>query len=298
MARQKGSVTRFAETMRPSRGPTVVIVACAALAAILLWRGYDFYGLDLDSRVDHDDFRVLGPGELWGHGYGVVGTLLILTNLLYLLRRRFAWMNVGSMKTWLDMHVATGLLGSVLIVYHSAFQLRSPVAMVTSVSLATVVFTGVIGRYLHALAPSGNPQQMVDNIIALDELIPGMGKLIRTGLSKRPPTRLPGDASLFRAVSTLPRWFLDERARRVVVKEAYHELTRPRSLTKEELKSVKAIAKSTARLAAGDVRSEAGTALLRTWRGLHRFLAILMILSVSLHIGVAWFYGYRWLLSE
>ena len=36
-------------------------------------------------------------------------------------------------------------------------------------------------------------------------------------------------------------------------------------------------------------------ALLRSWRGLHRFFALLMLAAVLLHAGVAWYYGYRWI---
>jgi hypothetical protein len=28
---------------------------------------------------------------------------------------------------------------------------------------------------------------------------------------------------------------------------------------------------------------------------MHRFFAILMLLTVALHVGVAWHYGYRWI---
>ena len=48
-------------------------------------------------------------------------------------------------------------------------------------------------------------------------------------------------------------------------------------------------------LAAREVDTLAGAALMRSWRSLHRFLALLMIVSVSLHIGVAWYYGFRWI---
>jgi hypothetical protein len=48
-------------------------------------------------------------------------------------------------------------------------------------------------------------------------------------------------------------------------------------------------------LAASEVDMHAGAALLRSWRSLHRFLAILMIVSVSVHIAVAWYYGFRWI---
>src|SRR4051812_23318479 len=79
----------------------ITVLVLTSLAAVLLWRGYAYYRLDLVSRAEHPDYRLLNPAGFIGHGYGIVGTALIATNLLYLVRRRFAkvlpnW--VGSMK--------------------------------------------------------------------------------------------------------------------------------------------------------------------------------------------------------
>ncbi|HET9987228.1 MAG TPA: hypothetical protein VFQ65_01880, partial [Kofleriaceae bacterium] len=49
--------------------------------------------------------------------------------------------------------------------------------------------------------------------------------------------------------------------------------------------------------AAADARASATSALLRSWRGLHRFFALVMLAAVFLHAGVAWYYGYRWIFS-
>jgi hypothetical protein len=38
--------------------------------------------------------------------------------------------------------------------------------------------------------------------------------------------------------------------------------------------------------------------MMRSWRSLHRFLAIMMLVSVSVHIGVAWYYGFRWIFDR
>jgi hypothetical protein len=51
-------------------------------------------------------------------------------------------------------------------------------------------------------------------------------------------------------------------------------------------------------LAVAEVRSYAATALLRTWRSMHRFLAILMMTTVLVHIATAWTFGYRWIWSQ
>src|SRR3977135_1057999 len=111
---------------KPRRaGPWITAGILVLLTALLLFRGLDYYRQDLVVRAGHKDYRLLNPAGLLGHGYGILGTALIATNLLYLVRRRLtsilpAW--VGSMKAWLNAHVFTGLVGSLLIVFHSAFQ--------------------------------------------------------------------------------------------------------------------------------------------------------------------------------
>ena len=111
-----------------------VVLVLLALAYVLWDLGDDFYLSDLESRVEHSAYETLRPGGLLGHGYGIIGTLLILANLLYLARRRLARWSLGSMATWLNLHVLTGLIGSLLILFHSAFQFRTPIAVVTAVS--------------------------------------------------------------------------------------------------------------------------------------------------------------------
>src|ERR1700687_447965 len=92
--------------------PWITVISLASLGAILLWRGHDYYRQGLSARALHPDYRLLNPAGLHGHGYGMVATALIATNLLYLVRRRFAKhlpAKVGSMKAWLNAHVFTGL---------------------------------------------------------------------------------------------------------------------------------------------------------------------------------------------
>ena len=87
---------------------------------------------------------MLRPSGTVGNGYGWVATLLALLNLSYLVRRRLAGTRLGSMRIWLDVHVFTGLLAAVLASFHSAFQVRSPIAATSAVSLLIVVVTGLV----------------------------------------------------------------------------------------------------------------------------------------------------------
>src|SRR4051812_11535077 len=92
--------------------------------AVAMWlRGGSFYLLSAHERFDHPDYRLLSPGGAVGQGYGVVAAVLVLANLSYLLRRRFARWRMGSMRAWLDIHVATGVLAGLFGLSHSALQL-------------------------------------------------------------------------------------------------------------------------------------------------------------------------------
>jgi hypothetical protein len=257
-----------------------------ALAVVLTVRGYDFYHLDLDARIDHPDFRTLRPSGLLGHGYGVAGTLLILTNLLYLLRRLMPRLRVGSMSLWLDLHVFTGLAGAMLITFHSALQLRTPIATTTAVSLAVVVITGVIGRLIVALTRRDGGR-LEETLVALEAEALGAAPAIRTALADLPAFHLDARASLRRVVQAMPRWLRDARARRDAVR---HEL-----LAHAGTPRARALGRLAADLAADEVRAEAARAVLRSWRSLHRLFALLLLTTVGVHIGVAWHYGYRWI---
>jgi hypothetical protein len=272
---------------------TLTLLACA-----MLWRGHDYYRQDLSSRAAHVDYRALNPAGFVGHAYGIIGTTLVAANLLYLIRRRLtnvlpAW--IGSMKAWLNAHVFTGLTGSVLIVFHSAFQLRTPIAALTSASLGIVVVTGLIGLYLYSLVPKAGLRPLENRLAEIAPLMPGMAANVGELVQAMPATRLHADASLLRTLLTIPRWVGDARRRRRGVAAFMREDSLFRELESTEPRLARSFVAELGHLAAAEVDTHAGSALVRSWRSLHRFLAILMLTSVTLHIGVAWYYGFRWI---
>jgi hypothetical protein len=279
-------------------GRWITIFVILALVSVLAWRGFSFYRLKLAERGAHPDYRTLSPSGLIGHGYGIIGTAMIATNLLYLVRRRFAkripaWM--GSVKAWLNAHVFTGLVGSVLVLFHSAFQLRTPIATVTSVSLAIVVGTGLVGLYLYALVPREGLKPLEDRLKEIEPMLPGLAQQVRMFVKETPLTQVPADASFIRTIFTVPRWALQAGKRRRGVRRAARRDKMVRVLEHNDKKLARAFYAELGELAAGEVDAHVGAALMRSWRSLHRFLAILMLTSVTVHIGVAWFYGFRWI---
>ncbi len=183
-----------------------------------------------------------------------------------------------------------------LVLFHSAFQLRTPIATVTSVSLGIVVCTGLIGLYLYALVPKGGLRPLEARLTEIEPLLPGLAREVR-GLRPRDaadhaaarrvvPPHDRDDAALDApGAQAAP----GDSARRCGATSSF------RVLERNDRRLARAFRAELGELAASEVDTAAGAALMRSWRSLHRFLAILMIVSVSVHIGVAWFYGFRWI---
>ena len=81
---------------------------------------------------------------------GLVGSCMMLSLLLYPLRKYWGRLhNAGSMKAWFVVHVVFGILGPVLVVFHTSFELRSFNAAVAFWSMIAVLASGLIGRFLY-----------------------------------------------------------------------------------------------------------------------------------------------------
>jgi hypothetical protein len=256
------------------------------VAAVLWWRGHGFYQLGLDARVDHPDFRALRSSGRIGYFYGIVGTFLIFTNLMYLARRKMASRRLGSMKMWLDLHVFTGLTGTCFIAFHSTFQARSVPAQVTVLSLVVVVATGIVGRYLYRLAHA-HTDPVKSALAHIEEALPGTREAVTAALAARPLHRLDHHASLMRVLFNIPAWRRETRGRVRAGRQVLAARQAPRSARKRLVRGLRR-----------EGRATIARSLLGSWRPMHRLFAILMILVVGVHIGVAWHYGYRWIFSQ
>lgn len=276
----------------------LVVLALCALAYALWDLGQDFYLADLESRVDHDAYQSMRPGGLVGHGYGIVGTILILANLLYLARRRLARWSLGSMATWLNLHVFTGLLGSLLILFHSAFQFRTPIAVITAASLGIVVATGILGRYLYALTPRPDRAALDEALSSLDELAPGCSARVQQALAIHKVTQVDTHRWLLAKLAAVPRWAGEARSRGFLVSYAIEDVPVADVLGRKERRRFRKAKRVVRKYATREVVAVGASSLLQSWRGFHRSLALILVLLVPIHIAVAWIYGYRWIFSQ
>jgi hypothetical protein len=93
------------------------------------------------------------PGGLIGHSLGIVGfALMLCTETLYTLRKRLRSFTMGSMNTWLRLHIFTGIVGPYLVLLHSAGRFHGLAGVVTILTVAMVI-SGFVGRYIYTAAP-------------------------------------------------------------------------------------------------------------------------------------------------
>lgn len=277
--------------------PWLTLGGLILLTLFLYASGKGFYLMSTEARFDHPDFKTLRPSGFLGHGYGIFGTGLIIANLLYLVRRRFAKFNFGRLSLWLDMHVLAGLVGAILVAFHSTFQLRTPIATTTSLSLAVLVATGAVGLYIYRLVPKAGGMAFQQRVGQVEQVLPDFAREVREAVGKAPCTRLPPSASFFQTLITVPKWTMEAKARRKVVERAAARDPAIQILAQVERERVIDLIGEIADLAASEIDSNAGASLMRSWRSIHGFMAILLVLSVTVHIWVAWAYGYRWIWS-
>ncbi len=97
------------------------------------------------------DHEFLTPEQGLGYWLGIVGGSMMVLLLMYPLRKRFRILQIlGATKHWFRMHMVFGLVGPLLILYHSNFHLGSFNSRVSLYCMLLVAGSGIIGRHFYA----------------------------------------------------------------------------------------------------------------------------------------------------
>jgi len=90
---------------------------------------------------------------LFGHLLGVFGFLLMLmTEILYSLRKRSRLARWGRMSDWLQFHIFTGLVGPFMVLLHSSWKFNGLAGALTLLTII-IVASGFVGRYIYTRIP-------------------------------------------------------------------------------------------------------------------------------------------------
>jgi len=265
-------------------------------AAFALWHA-DYYFLPAWERAAHPKHDLLRPGLGLGLWLGVASIALVLANLLYVVRRSPNFrLSVGSLASWMTVHVATGVLALLTALVHAGLHTRDTVGGAALWALVALFATGAIGRYLYAWVPraaNGRELELAELKGRLariaegfDRVDPRLATLVRDELGELVERRQ------WRA--TLPARLLAlagaETGLRRLVRRVRDE-GRASGLSVDQVEEVVALARRSHRSALMTAHLDDLRAIMSGWRWLHRWGALAMIALVVLHVVYALAYG-------
>lgn len=117
---------------------TATIAVSCVIAIIAGWQIRDEYLINAERGI--------------GYALGIIGGSFMLALLIYPIRKRYptAPAFVLSTPTWFKLHMLLGLVGPILILYHSNFGLGSTNANIALFCMLLMVTSGLIGRFIYS----------------------------------------------------------------------------------------------------------------------------------------------------
>jgi len=274
------------------------ILGCSILMAGWYLRYAAYYDLSPALRPAsslHDWLRPSGP---FGLAFGLLACALFLCNLSYLARRSFriGQMIPGSLKSWMQAHVFTGLLAFLCVIIHAGFGIRNTSGGHAFLALAAVVATGSIGRYLYAFVPRAANGRELDLEAVRSRLTSLSSEWDARGRSCGAEIREQIDALVAPGrwnagfAARLLALLSSQRRVRIALKRI-RQSAKAEDIPLDEVRELSKLATRSYRLAIQIAHYEDLRALLSSWRYFHRWIALLMILFAVLHVRVALRYG-------
>lgn len=111
----------------------------------------------------HSDDSILTPEKGLGYTLGIVGGAMMLTLLLYPVRKHVRlFRKLAPMRYWFRIHMLLGVAGPVLILYHANFSLGATNSNVALVCMLIVSGSGLFGRFFYSRIHQGLYGQKIE----------------------------------------------------------------------------------------------------------------------------------------
>lgn len=268
---------------------------------LLAYNGFSYYSTSFEERFFNPDHSDLKPSGILGHGFGIIGTLMMITGVvIYMLRKRnMKFFTFGYLKHWLELHIFLCTLGPVLVLFHTAFKFGGIVS-VSFWSMVIVVLSGVIGRFIYVQIPRtiqgkeidiselSTIRQQMSNDIYIDL---ALNAYLRNEFDRLSSIHRFDGLSINKAIiSIIPDY--------VKMRLYLHNLKKPLKNTgiskfrvKEILRTVKNEIILSRRIGLLKVMRR----LFHYWHLAHLPFAITMFVIMLIHVIVTIIFGYKWI---
>ncbi len=142
-------------------------VVSLGLIVTLMWLGW---------KIAYGNYYK--PGVGLGYNLGLAGGLMMLTLLLYSARKHLTFMQgLGKLKHWFRIHMMLGVLGPILVIFHTTFRLASINASIAFYCMLLVAGSGLVGRFVYTRIHKGLYGSRSTLIDAYDDLAGSSGDI-------------------------------------------------------------------------------------------------------------------------
>lgn len=264
---------------------TIMVLIIVITTIYLIYTGYSYYNTALEERFYHPHHDWFKPSGAYGHGLGIVGTLMILFGVsIYIARKRYNFMSKQlRLKYLLEFHIFLCTLGPILVLFHTAFKFGGIVS-VAFWSMVAVVLSGVIGRFIYIQIP----RTIEGRELSLAEV-----QATKTDLSQILAEKYKLDSH---SIQLFVRYSSDEETTtgKTTISGLKKEL-RAQNLSKEEIRTVLKMVLNERSLSKRINRLQTMQKLFKYWHVAHLPFALIMLVIVIIHVAVTLAFGYKWI---
>ena len=260
---------------------TIVIIVTIYLA----YTGYSYYNTALEERFYHPQHDWFKPSGAYGHGLGIIGTLMIFIGVtLYIARKRYNFMGkVLRLKYLLEFHIFLCTLGPIMVLFHTAFKFGGIVS-VAFWSMVAVVLSGVIGRFIYIQIP----RTIEGRELSLREV-----KGMKTDLSKVLDEKFNLDQTTIQLFVSFTEARKDEQGK--VTISGLKKALKQSNVPVDKRQSVFKLLKNERTLGKRISRLQTMQKLFKYWHVAHLPFALVMLVIVIIHVAVTLAFGYKWI---
>jgi hypothetical protein len=271
------------------------------VTVLLIYNGFTYYSTSIEERFFNPDHSNLKPSGVWGHGFGIIGTLMMITGVaIYMLRKRNRkFFTYGYLKHWLELHIFLCSLGPMLVLFHTAFKFGGIVS-VSFWSMVIVVFSGVIGRFIYVQIPRTIQGKEID-ISELSTIRQQMSNDIYIDLSLNSYLRNEFDSlsSVHRfdglSISKSLMGIITDYLKMILYLHNLNKQLKITGISKFRTKEIKKTVKAEIILSRRIGLLKTMRRLFHYWHIAHLPFAISMFVIMLIHVAVTIIFGYKWI---
>lgn len=262
----------------------VMAAVVVMVAGYLAFKGYSFYLTPIEERFYHPDYHTFGASGFWGHGLGIMGTLLIAIGVFGYIyaKKTLRFEKFIRLKYLLEFHIFLCTLGPLMVLFHTSFKFGGLVS-IGFWSMTLVVLSGVVGRYIYVQIP----RTLSGRALSFEEI---ESELNESLLEIKKITRAEGLAEYAVVGST----GVDRGEKTSSLREGIRAQIKAAGISPKLQKHALRVLKRMNRMQGRMKRLEKMQIWFSYWHIFHKPFAIIMLVIVLIHIVVTLMMGYTW----